>query len=73
MWYLRQQTGTEEDLKDTTLADFPIDMGAEWIHSNPAVLDLLRTPDRDQDELISYHLEVGDLGRTALSRCPSPS
>ena len=21
--------------KDTTLADFPIDMGAEWIHSNP--------------------------------------
>ena len=43
--------------KDTTLADFPIDMGAEWIHSNPAVLDLLRTPDRDQDELISYHLE----------------
>lgn len=43
--------------KDTTLADFPIDMGAEWIHSNPAVLDLLRTPDRDQDELISYHLD----------------
>ena len=24
--------------KDTTLADFPIDIGAEWIHSNPKVL-----------------------------------
>ena len=43
--------------KDTTLADFPIDMGAEWIHSNPAVLELLRRPDRKQDELISYQLD----------------
>ena len=25
--------------KDTTLADFPIDLGAEWIHSNPIVLN----------------------------------
>ena len=43
--------------KDTTLADFPIDMGAEWIHSNPAVLELLGRPDRKQDELISYQLD----------------
>ena len=43
--------------KDTTLADFPIDMGAEWIHSNRAVLELLGRPDRKQDELISYQLD----------------
>ena len=28
--------------KDTTLADFPIDIGAEWIHSNPKVLNVIK-------------------------------
>ena len=28
--------------KNTTLADFPIDIGAEWIHSNPLVLNRIK-------------------------------
>ena len=28
--------------KDSTLADFPIDMGAEWIHSHPNALNVLK-------------------------------
>ncbi len=45
--------------KDTTLADFPIDIGAEWIHSAPIVLNRLKGKAGDQidEELIPYHLE----------------
>ena len=47
--------------KDTTLADFPIDIGAEWIHSNPKVLNVIKGKCRDQidEELIAYKLESG--------------
>ena len=73
MWYLRQQTGTEEDLKKILHSRiFPLTWG-QRIHSNPAVLDLLRTPDRDQDELISTILTNRCLGRTATCRFTSPS
>ena len=40
-------------------ADFPIDLGAEWIHNNPEILDILSGIDglsSDMD-LIPYHLE----------------
>ncbi len=45
--------------KDTTLADFPIDIGAEWIHSAPIVLNALkgRAGSQIEEELIPYHLE----------------
>ncbi len=45
--------------KDTILADFPIDIGAEWIHSAPIVLNRLKGKEGDQieEELIPYHLE----------------
>ncbi len=45
--------------KDTTLADFPIDLGAEWIHSAPIVLNKLKGKEGDEIEeaLIPYHLE----------------
>ncbi len=45
--------------KDTTLADFPIDIGAEWIHSAPIVLNKLKGKAGNQieEELIPYHLE----------------
>ena len=45
--------------KDTTLADFPIDLGAEWIHSNPVVLNRMKGKPGDEveEELISYRLE----------------
>ncbi len=45
--------------KDTILADFPIDIGAEWIHSAPIVLNKLKGKAGDQidEELIPYHLE----------------
>ncbi len=45
--------------KDTTLADFPIDIGAEWIHSDPIVLNLMKgKKGEDIDEqLLSYRLE----------------
>ena len=45
--------------KDTMLADFPIDIGAEWIHSAPIVLNKLKSKAGEQidEELIPYHLE----------------
>ena len=45
--------------KDTTLADFPIDLGAEWIHSNPKVLNVIKGKSGDQvdEELIPYKLD----------------
>ncbi len=45
--------------KDTTLADFPIDIGAEWIHSAPIVLNVLKGKKGEQidEELIPYKLE----------------
>ena len=45
--------------KNTTLADFPIDIGAEWIHSAPIILNRLKGKAGDQieEELIPYHLE----------------
>lgn len=45
--------------KDTTLADFPIDIGAEWIHSNPKVLNVIKGKAGDEidEDLIPYHLE----------------
>ena len=45
--------------KDTTLADFPIDLGAEWIHSNPVVLNRMKGKPGDEVEeaLIPYRLE----------------
>ncbi len=47
--------------KDTTLADFPIDIGAEWIHSDPVVLNVLKgkVGNKVEEELIPYHLENG--------------
>ena len=44
--------------KDTTLADFPIDIGAEWIHSHPNVLNVLegKKGDEVEEDLIPYHL-----------------
>jgi len=45
--------------KDTSLADFPIDLGAEWIHSAPIVLNKLKGKEGEQidEELIPYHLK----------------
>ena len=45
--------------KDTTLADFPIDLGAEWIHSNPVVLNRMKGKQSDEveEDLIPYRLE----------------
>lgn len=45
--------------KDTTLADFPIDIGAEWIHNLPPVLNRLKGKKGDQvdEELIPYRLD----------------
>ena len=47
--------------KDTTLADFSIDVGAEWIHSNPKVLNVIKGVDgsKIEEELIDYKLESG--------------
>lgn len=45
--------------KDTTFADFPIDIGAEWLHSAPITLNKLkgkRGKEIDED-LIPYHLD----------------
>lgn len=44
--------------KDSLLADFPIDVGAEWIHSNPVVLNILKGKKGNEidEELIPYHL-----------------
>ncbi len=45
--------------KDTTLADFPIDVGAEWIHSAPITLNKLKGKKGDEidEELIPYYTE----------------
>ncbi|MFT6204616.1 MAG: monoamine oxidase [Spirosomataceae bacterium] len=45
--------------KDTTLADFPIDIGAEWLHSAPITLNKLKGKQGTEidEELIPYHLE----------------
>ena len=45
--------------KNTSLADFPIDIGAEWIHSAPIVLNKLKGKVGDQidEELIPYLLK----------------
>ena len=45
--------------KDTTLAVFPIDLGAEWIHSNPIVLNKIKglSGTTIEEDLIPYHLE----------------
>ena len=45
--------------KNTTLADFPIDIGAEWLHSAPIALNKMKSKAGEQidEELIPYHLE----------------
>jgi len=45
--------------KNTTLADFPIDIGAEWLHNLPPILNKLKGKAGDEvdEELIPYHLE----------------
>jgi len=45
--------------KDTTLADFPIDIGAEWLHSAPITLNKLKGKRGTEidEELIPYHLD----------------
>ena len=47
--------------KNETLADFPIDIGAEWIHNQAAILNRLKGEKGDitDEELIPYHLESG--------------
>ena len=47
---------------DASLADFPVDLGAEWIHNNPGILDVLSGAPPEgvaagQPELVPYHLE----------------
>lgn len=46
--------------KNETLADFPIDIGAEWIHNLPPILNRLKGKKGDEvdEELIPYHLET---------------
>jgi monoamine oxidase len=45
--------------KDTTLADFPIDIGAEWLHSAPITLNKLKGKQGEVigEDLIPYHLD----------------
>ena len=45
--------------KDTTMADFPIDIGAEWLHSAPITLNKLKGKKGVEidEELIPYHLD----------------
>lgn len=45
--------------KDTTLADFPIDIGAEWLHSAPITLNKLKGKKGTEidEDLIPYHLD----------------
>jgi monoamine oxidase len=45
--------------RDTTFADFPIDIGAEWLHSAPITLNKLKGKQGNEidEELIPYHLE----------------
>ena len=44
---------------DETFADGPVDLGAEWIHNLPGILDVLSGAEGTaaQTELIPYHLE----------------
>jgi len=46
--------------KDTTLADFPIDLGAEWIHSHPRVLNVIKGKSGEEidEEVIPYKLDT---------------
>jgi monoamine oxidase len=43
---------------DTAFADFPVDLGAEWIHNLPGILDVLSGVEgtASQTELVPYHL-----------------
>ena len=45
--------------EDRGFADFPMDLGAEWIHNTPEVLDVLSGDEGVSEtiELIPYHLE----------------
>ncbi|HAA15884.1 MAG TPA: hypothetical protein DCE41_30905, partial [Cytophagales bacterium] len=45
--------------KITGLADFPIDLGAEWIHNMPGILNKLKgkAGEEPDEELIPWHLE----------------
>ena len=45
--------------KDTILADFPIDLGAEWIHNQPGILNkLIGLPgDWTSEELLPYSID----------------
>lgn len=45
--------------KNTILADFPIDIGAEWIHNLPPILNRLKGKKGDDvdEELVPYRLE----------------
>lgn len=45
--------------KDTSLADFPIDIGAEWLHSAPITLNVLKGKKGSEieEELIPYRLD----------------
>jgi hypothetical protein len=45
--------------KDTLLADFPIDLGAEWIHNQPGILNkLIGLPgDWTSEELLPYSID----------------
>jgi monoamine oxidase len=45
--------------EDTEFADFPIDLGAEWIHNNAEILDVLSGEEGTAAnmDLIPYHLE----------------
>lgn len=47
--------------EDTDFADFPIDLGAEWIHNTPDILDVLsgEPGTADTTDLIPYRLESG--------------
>jgi monoamine oxidase len=45
---------------DATFADFPVDLGAEWIHNLPGILGVLSGPQGEAaqpTELVPYHLE----------------
>ena len=46
--------------KNETLADFPIDIGAEWIHNSSLILNRLKGKKGDEveEELMPYHLET---------------
>jgi len=45
--------------EDRDFADFPIDLGAEWIHNNPEILNVLSGQDGVSEtiDLVPYHLE----------------